>query len=73
MVRDELEHALRHYVKDPVIAETLLRKAWGYTMKEIAEMLGTTEKALDGVLQRRRRKLREHVRNGEEGNRSHEE
>jgi DNA-directed RNA polymerase specialized sigma24 family protein len=67
MVREEIDHALWHYVKDPRIAEILILRAWQYTMKEIAEMLGTTEKALDGVLQRRWRKVREHLQNGEEG------
>jgi len=67
MVREEIDHALGHYVKDPLIAEILILRAWQYTMKEIAEMLGTTEKALDGVLQRRWRKLREHLQDGEKG------
>jgi hypothetical protein len=67
MLRKEIDHALEHFVKDRVVAEILIMKAWRYTMKEIAEMRGVTEKALDGVLQRRWRKLKEHLQNGEKG------
>jgi hypothetical protein len=67
MLREEIDHALGHYVKDPVVADILILKAWRYTMKEIAEMRGVTEKALDGVLQRRWRKLRERLQDGEKG------
>jgi hypothetical protein len=67
LLREEIDHALEHYVKDPVVAEILILKAWRFTMKEIAEMRGVTEKALDGVLQRRWRKLKEHLQNGEKG------
>ena len=38
-------------------------------MKEIAEMRDTTEKALYGVLERRWRKVRERLKDGEEGER----
>jgi hypothetical protein len=67
MVREEIVHALEHYVKDSLIADILILRAWQYTMKEIAEMRDTTEKALYGVLQRRWRRLREHIQNGERG------
>jgi DNA-directed RNA polymerase specialized sigma24 family protein len=67
MIREEIAHALEHYVKDPRIAQILMLKAWGYTMKETAEMLDTTAKALDGVLQRHWRTLRERLRSEERG------
>jgi DNA-directed RNA polymerase specialized sigma24 family protein len=69
LLREEIDHALGHYVKDPVVAEILILRALQYTMKEIAEMRGVTEKALDGVLQRRWRKLKEDLQNGEKGER----
>jgi DNA-directed RNA polymerase specialized sigma24 family protein len=67
MVREEIDHALQHYVKDEFIAKVLILRALQYTMKEIAEMLDVTEKALDGLLQRRWRKLKEHLQDGEQG------
>jgi DNA-directed RNA polymerase specialized sigma24 family protein len=65
LIREEIDHALTHYVKDPLVAEILCLKAQGYTVKEIAEMRGVTAKAIDGVLQRRWRKVREQLQNGE--------
>jgi DNA-directed RNA polymerase specialized sigma24 family protein len=67
MLREEIDHALAHYVKDPDVTEILILKAWRYTIKEIAEMRGVTAKAIDGVLQRRWRKLKESLQNEEKG------
>lgn len=67
MVRGEIAHALEHYVKDTRTAQVLILRALQYTAKECAEMLGTTEKALDGVLQRHWKTIRERPGGGEEG------
>jgi hypothetical protein len=67
MLRKEIDHAIGHYVKDEFIAKVLLLKSYGYTRKEIAEMIGVTEKALDGVFQRRWRKVRERLQSEEKG------
>ena len=69
VIREEIAHALEHYVKDPRVTDALILKAWGYAMREIAEMLGVTKKALDGVLQRHWRKLRGSLRMSEKGER----
>ena len=56
VIREEIAHALEHYVKDPRVADALI--AWGYATGESDEMLGVTKNALDGVLQRHWRTLR---------------
>jgi hypothetical protein len=66
VIRDQLAHALEHYVDNARIHQILILRAWGYSLNEMAEMLGTTVKALDGVLQRHRRKLRKDLDDGEE-------
>lgn len=65
MVREEIDHALQHYVKDELIAKVLILKALDYTMKEIAEMLGATEKALQGLYHRHQRKMKEYLQDTE--------
>jgi hypothetical protein len=52
MIRDEVAHALEHYVKDKNIERALILKAMGYTTRESAELIGMTEKALDSALRR---------------------
>jgi DNA-directed RNA polymerase specialized sigma24 family protein len=52
MIRNEVTHALEHYVKDERVRDALVLRAMGYTTKESAEMLGTTTKALDSAMQR---------------------
>jgi hypothetical protein len=58
MVRDEIVHALEHYVKDERVRRGLFLRAWEYTTKESAEMIGVTEKALDSAFQRHWKGLR---------------
>jgi DNA-directed RNA polymerase specialized sigma24 family protein len=52
MIRDEITHAIEHYVKDRTVLNALVLKAMGYTTREIAELIGKTEKALDSALRR---------------------
>src|SRR6266496_622303 len=56
VIREEIAHALEHYVKDPRVEHAFI--PWGYARRESTEMLGVTEKALDAVLQRCWRTLR---------------
>ena len=56
MIREEIAHALEHYVKDPRVADVLI--AWGYAMGEIAEMLDVTKKPLTGFYSGHWRTLR---------------
>jgi hypothetical protein len=58
VAREEIAHALEHYVKDPRVEHGLLLKSWEYTSRESAEMLGVTKNALDVVLKRYWRTLR---------------
>jgi DNA-directed RNA polymerase specialized sigma24 family protein len=51
-LRAEAVHALEHYVRDDRLRASFLLQAMGYTTEEIAEMLGTTSKALDSARQR---------------------
>jgi DNA-directed RNA polymerase specialized sigma24 family protein len=55
MLREEVAHALEHYVKDERVRVGLLLRAMGYSIKETAELIGTTAKALDAVLRRNRK------------------
>jgi DNA-directed RNA polymerase specialized sigma24 family protein len=66
IVRGEIAHALEHYVKDARTAQVLLLRALQYTAKESAEILGTTERAIDGVLQRHWRAIRKRSDGGDE-------
>ena len=52
MIRDEVVHALEHYVKDKRVLHGLILKAMGYTTQESAELIGMTTKALDSALRR---------------------
>lgn len=56
VIREEIAHALEHYVKDPRVTDALI--AWEYATGESDEMLSVTKSALDGVLQRHWRTLR---------------
>jgi hypothetical protein len=56
-IRDEIAHALKHYVKDKRVRDGLILRAMGYTMVECAEMLDTTAKALDSAIRRHWRNL----------------
>jgi hypothetical protein len=56
VIREEIAHALEHYVKDPRVADAF--SSWGYATGEGDEMLGVTKNALDGVLQHHWRTLR---------------
>jgi hypothetical protein len=47
MIREEIAHALEHYVKDRRVKHAFL--PWGYSRGESGVMLGVTEKALDEV------------------------
>jgi DNA-directed RNA polymerase specialized sigma24 family protein len=67
MIREELAHALEHYVKDERVRYGLLLRAMGYSSRETAYLIGTTAKALDSTLRRHRRALsRERARPGGE-------
>ena len=57
VIREEIAHALEHYVKDPRAADAPLISR-RYSPGENDEMLGVTKNALDGVLQRHWRTLR---------------
>ena len=67
MVRDEVVHALEHYVKDERVRRGLILNSWGYRTKECAEMIGVTESALDSAFQRHWKALRKQSDGVEEG------
>jgi hypothetical protein len=56
-LRDEIAHALEHYVKDKRVHYGLILRGLGFSRAECAEMLGITVKALDSAVQRHWRNL----------------
>jgi DNA-directed RNA polymerase specialized sigma24 family protein len=69
LIRNEVAHALEHYVRDENVRRALVLKSLGYTIRESAELIGMTEKALDSALRRHWKTTRHERPHGdEEGN-----